>query len=342
MWFILGALLGVIVVRALFLTAEEELGLRIFMEMLSSGHVSGNDAQELLKEALKSSVFTKGVVGFLIGGITGSLIADLIRLKMRKKADYSSQTTRINAEPSMTGSNDAVLEASRHYVSREGMANIGRPLFLVAIIATLILMIYANPTIENYREFVRQETVEASRASNDKFAQVVGGLFGGLASTVVAGYTVRHDYILFSVFDTQIGEERWRNFGILGRFLSLERPITNSFFGIWEYDENGRKQYLKIVRDASNRLSFFEGYKYQGEIVWMKPSISNVDGIYLKLSNGQLKAEFTSGNFRPSHSLEFEYKITLDMISNSEMRYSLWSEGDHTDERVATKISNIR
>jgi hypothetical protein len=123
--------------------------------------------------------------------------------------------------------------------------------------------------------------------------------------------------------------------------IAKEDSLADSYCGIWEYDENGAKNYLKITKEKSGRFRFDEGYKYEGKICWMETMIENADGIYLKLTDGKLKGEFVSSNFRPTHGMEFLYKITLDFKSNNKLFYSIWSEiRGETDEYEAIRIGN--
>jgi len=122
---------------------------------------------------------------------------------------------------------------------------------------------------------------------------------------------------------------------------SIENPLTATFCGIWEYDENGVKNYLKITKEESGRIKFFRGYKDEGQISWTEPMLKNTDAIYLKPSNGKLTGEFVSSNLYATHGEEFTYKITLDAKSNNKLIYSVYSSiRGETDEREATKINN--
>jgi hypothetical protein len=125
------------------------------------------------------------------------------------------------------------------------------------------------------------------------------------------------------------------------KLTSAENDLADKFCGIWEYDDSGAKQYLKIIKEAE-RFKFDRGYKYDGVIVWEGNRTKNENGIYLKLSNGKLVGEFISCNFYPTHAEEFTYKITLELKSNNRLHYTVyWSiRGGETVEKEAIKISD--
>lgn len=102
-------------------------------------------------------------------------------------------------------------------------------------------------------------------------------------------------------------------------------PQEWPFCGIWEYEEYGTKQYFKIIKEE-NKLKFLIGSLYNGDIIWdNQPFLKNTDGIYLKRFGNQLKANFISSNFYPTHGKEFSYKISLDKKSKDILLYSVYS-----------------
>jgi len=128
------------------------------------------------------------------------------------------------------------------------------------------------------------------------------------------------------------------------KFKETENPLTTKYIGTWEYEDKyspGRKTYLKITKQALGIYKFERGYIYQGNIIWMEPSIENANGIFLKPLNGKLKGEFVSGNFYATHGMNFNYKITLDIKPNNKMVYSVFSSiRGETDKYDATKMSD--
>jgi hypothetical protein len=122
---------------------------------------------------------------------------------------------------------------------------------------------------------------------------------------------------------------------------SNNNALAAKFCGVWEYDQNGTKHYLKIIQEKPGIFRFFDGYKYKGEFVWAEASIKNANGIYLKPLNEKLTREFVSSNFYATHGDKFTYKITLDLKYNNKLLYSVYSSiRGETDTREANKISN--
>jgi len=148
---------------------------------------------------------------------------------------------------------------------------------------------------------------------------------------------------------------RWVNIPVIAKLFtppSMQRSQTKiedsssselvkRFCGIWEYDEQGSKQYLKIIKAKSGKFKLSTGYKYEGQIVFNDPMVLNSDGIYLRPLNGKLVGKFTSSNFYATHGMDFIYRITLEMKSKNKLIYTVWSEiRGETDKREATKISD--
>ena len=126
--------------------------------------------------------------------------------------------------------------------------------------------------------------------------------------------------------------------------INWERQVNfvGEFCGTWEYSQYGSKNYLKIDRYDSTILKLISGYKYKGRIIWCPAEIANTDGIYLRSSNGQMKAEFVSSNFYPTHGDMCTYRITLDVLSINRILYTVYCSvrGGETDKLVATKVNN--
>lgn len=120
-------------------------------------------------------------------------------------------------------------------------------------------------------------------------------------------------------------------------YIRIENSLTSKFCGIWKLGTEGN--YLKILKDEKGRFKFNEGYEYEGKKVWTEPMLEYGDGIYLKLENGKLKDKFVSYNFRATHGVGFNYKLTLELTSNNELLYTV--DGDlGRSETKATKISD--
>ncbi len=61
-------------------------------------------------------------------------------------------------------------------------------------------------------------------AIEDLGSQTLGYFFGGFASSIITKMTIRKDYILWSTYDTMMGDEHLRVLGIMKNFFILEMP----------------------------------------------------------------------------------------------------------------------
>jgi hypothetical protein len=85
------------------------------------------------------------------------------------------------------------------------------------------LLVITNPKLNNFEEFVNQHVKEEIHAKQDPMASILGSLFGGLASRVIAQQTVRCDFVFFSTYDIAIGKEHLRAIGLLNNFFITEQ-----------------------------------------------------------------------------------------------------------------------
>jgi hypothetical protein len=86
------------------------------------------------------------------------------------------------------------------------------------------ILIYTNPTIKNYEEFVAQEFKEEMLKQEDPLVNVFGSLFGGFATDIILQRTIRHDYVLFSTYDTVFDKAHFKAVGFLKNFMVTENP----------------------------------------------------------------------------------------------------------------------
>lgn len=113
------------------------------------------------------------------------------------------------------------------------------------------------------------------------------------------------------------------------------------YCGVWEYDQYGSKSYFKITDVGNGKFRFVPGNKYEGNITFHEPMLTNASAIYLKYVKGKLKGKFISGNFYATHAQDFTYKITCDLKSDDKLTYSVNSSiRGETDVAEATKINN--
>lgn len=94
----------------------------------------------------------------------------------------------------------------------------------LGVIALLGLLAYTNPKLEQYDQYINQRIIEKSRKAKDPLQGAIGSLLGGFASRLMTQQTVRKDYVLFSTYDTNLGEKHLRSIGILNNFYITEDP----------------------------------------------------------------------------------------------------------------------
>jgi hypothetical protein len=89
--------------------------------------------------------------------------------------------------------------------------------------ALLGLLVYTNPTLEKYGDFVQQQVIRHSKTSKERIG---ASLF--TAPLIASGFmlvTERTDYFFFSIYETNLEEiGRLRALGILNHFIFLESP----------------------------------------------------------------------------------------------------------------------
>ncbi len=129
---------------------------------------------------------------------------------------------------------------------------------------------------------------------------------------------------------------------------TLEIEDLDSFLGIWEYPDTDSKEptnYLKVIRISAHKFRLIEGYKNwyvndKDKIRWFDRSQDTFEPeppiIYLQPSEGKLVGQFVSGNFRPTHGVDFTYRVTLEKESPNTLRYSVWLSGNGKDGRTET------
>lgn len=97
-------------------------------------------------------------------------------------------------------------------------------IFFLSSIGISGLLVYTNPTLTSYEGFVEQQFKEEMLKQQDPLINVFGSLFGGLATNLIIQRTVRHDYVLFSTYDTTFDKEHLKTLGVLNNFFIQEKP----------------------------------------------------------------------------------------------------------------------
>lgn len=92
---------------------------------------------------------------------------------------------------------------------------------LIVLVAVLMVMAATNPTEDDFRRTLR---VDARRAGNDRS---VSGLINRAVDALGRGaqqLTVRrHNFVIFSLFESHSIADRRRHVGILGQVVEIRR-----------------------------------------------------------------------------------------------------------------------
>ena len=78
---VVGAVVGLLIVRGFFFDAAEEVAWRLFWEALFRGHVGVED----LDKVSGTATFTKSMIGLGVGAVVGFLVSTKMKKKRRKR-----------------------------------------------------------------------------------------------------------------------------------------------------------------------------------------------------------------------------------------------------------------
>ena len=96
---------------------------------------------------------------------------------------------------------------------------------VVALAALAGLMVYTNPTRNDFSDYIRQVVIkESQKRMQNTQVQFLAPMLGGLVGSVVSSETVRADYVLFSTYELRLGQERLMALGLFKNFILLEKP----------------------------------------------------------------------------------------------------------------------
>ncbi len=97
---------------------------------------------------------------------------------------------------------------------------------VIALVAVVGLMVYTNPTMNDFDTYIRQSVIkESEKQTKDSMGRFLGSIVGGLAGSVITSQTVRTDYVLFSLYEARLGTEKLKALGICRNFILLESPL---------------------------------------------------------------------------------------------------------------------
>lgn len=87
------------------------------------------------------------------------------------------------------------------------------------LIGAIALLAFTNPTLDEYSVYARHHLLNQSD-SQDVGRRDFDLAFGGIASYFVENASRRTNYVLFSVFHTDLGSRHMRCLGALGNFFA--------------------------------------------------------------------------------------------------------------------------
>ena len=97
-----------------------------------------------------------------------------------------------------------------------------KPTSTIAVLSVIGLLAFTNPKLDSYEQHIHQViTQEANK--RDDVTRTLGTLFGGVASSFIASSTVRNNYVLFSTYDSDLGNQHLKFVGILGNFFQISQ-----------------------------------------------------------------------------------------------------------------------
>ncbi|HWX02787.1 DUF4359 domain-containing protein [Collimonas sp.] len=101
-----------------------------------------------------------------------------------------------------------------------------KPSATIVVLSIVGLLAFTNPKLDSYEQHIHQIiTQEASK--RDDLTRTLGTLFGGVASSFIASSTVRNNYVLFSTYDSDLGNQHLKFVGILGNFFQISQSQSN-------------------------------------------------------------------------------------------------------------------
>jgi hypothetical protein len=92
---------------------------------------------------------------------------------------------------------------------------------VVVALCLLGLLVFTNPRMEDYEQYLRQEILRET-GKGDDVGIALGALVSGVASSLLTGATVRNDYVFWSTYETMLGNKPLRVLGVLRNFVVLQ------------------------------------------------------------------------------------------------------------------------
>ncbi len=92
---------------------------------------------------------------------------------------------------------------------------------IIATVGIAALFAFTNPDMPDYEQYLRKEIVQNSQNS-DVVTQTVSTLFSGLASGLIVNFTTRTNFLLFSLYETNMAQNHYKVLGALDNFVVIQ------------------------------------------------------------------------------------------------------------------------
>ena len=95
--------------------------------------------------------------------------------------------------------------------------------FTILLVAFCGLLVYTNPTIDDYHDFVQMQIKKEMVKNDQSIDRFWGSIMGGIGSAFIVAQTTRTDYVFCSLYEADFGEHHLKVLGILKNFFVIEK-----------------------------------------------------------------------------------------------------------------------
>ena len=95
--------------------------------------------------------------------------------------------------------------------------------FTIILVALCGLLVYTNPTMDDYENFVQQHIRREMAGHDQPVDRFWGSIMGSIGAAFVVSQTIRTDYVFFSIYEVDFGDHHLKVIGILKNFFVLEK-----------------------------------------------------------------------------------------------------------------------
>ena len=97
--------------------------------------------------------------------------------------------------------------------------------FTLLLIAFGTLLVYTNPTMDEYSAFIGHQIMSNSDSSNAQ-SGVLNSVLSSAAGAMAAGTTTRRNFVFFSIYTTTSGPRKQQCIGVLENFVACRKPAS--------------------------------------------------------------------------------------------------------------------